>query len=70
MNSVAMYKEILKNCPEILSVSDVSDLLGISEKTAYKLIKNGSIVSTKVGRSHRIAKPNLLAYLKVNIATI
>jgi len=67
MNPAEMYKTVLQNCPEILSITDVSKILGVSDKTVYKLVKNGSIASTKVGRSHRIAKPNLLSYLKVGI---
>lgn len=65
MSFKEMYQSVLRGYPEILTVDEMSKALGISTKTGYKLIKEGKIKSMKVGRSYRIAKVNLLSYLKV-----
>ena len=62
-----LYQAIFNNYPEILTVEEMSKVLGVSVKTGYKLLKENKIPSIKVGRSYRIAKVNLLSYLKINI---
>ena len=58
-------KTILKEYPDILTVEEVSKALGISTKTAYHLIRENKIEHMKVGRTYRIPKAHLLAYMKV-----
>lgn len=65
MSFKEMYQSVLREYPEILTVDEMSKALGISTKTGYKLIKEEKIKSMKVGRSYRIARVNLLSYLKV-----
>ena len=62
---VAEAKVMLKKYPDIMTIDQMCSVLGISTKTGYKLIHNGTIDATKVGRSFRIPKIHLLAYLKV-----
>jgi len=38
-----MYRIVFKEYPEVLDVKQVSQLLGVSTKTVYKLIKEGSL---------------------------
>ena len=59
------YKTVLKEYPDVLDVKQVSAILGISTKTAYKLLREQKIEYLKVGRVLRIPKINLLAYLKI-----
>lgn len=59
------YKVVLQNSPEVLSVKEASNVLRVSTKTVYKLIKNGSIQNMKVGRSYRIPKIHLLSFLRI-----
>ena len=59
------YRSILKEYPDILTVEDVSRALGISTKTAYRLIRENRIEHLKVGRTYRIPKAHLLSYMKV-----
>ena len=61
-----LYHNILKEYPDILTVEDMSEALGISTKTGYKLLRNNKIFSMRIGRSYRIAKVHLLSFLKVN----
>ena len=59
------YRSILKEYPDILTVEEVSKALGISTKTAYRLIRENKIEHLKVGRTYRIPKAHLLLYMKV-----
>ena len=67
MNFKELYQNILKDYPDIMTVEEMSAALGVSTKTGYKLIKEGKVQNRKVGRSYRIPKIHLLAYLKVNL---
>lgn len=60
-----VYKAILKEYPDILTVEEMSRALGVSTKTGYRLIRDNKIEHLKVGRSYRIPKAHLLSYMKV-----
>ena len=68
MNFKEAYQTILKDYPEIMSVEETSAALGVSTKTVYKMLKNGTIQTMKVGRAYRIPKVHLLSFLKINMA--
>ena len=63
-----IYQIVFKDYPEIMSVEQTSKALGVSTKTIYKMLKNGTIQSMKVGRSYRVPKVHLLSFLKINMA--
>lgn len=48
---------------ELLTVNETAELLGVCEKTIYKLIKNGTIFALKVGKSLRVPKSRLIGSL-------
>ena len=48
-----------------MGIEEMSSALGVSTKTAYKLLREGKITAIKVGRAYRIPKIHLLAYLSV-----
>ncbi len=54
---------MLKEYPDVLNIDQMSQALGVSKKTGYKLLQNGTIVHMKIGRCYRIPKAHLLAYL-------
>jgi excisionase family DNA binding protein len=56
----------LRDYPDILTVQDVSEILGVSTKTIYKLIKQGQIKKRSVGRAFKIPKVNILTYLGID----
>lgn len=60
-----IYRIVFKDYPDVLDVKQVSQLLSICEKTVYKLIKDGSLPTMKVGRQHRITKVNVMKYMQV-----
>ena len=49
--------------PDVLTVPEASELLGVCTKTLYKLIREGKIKKVNVGRLFRIPKANISAYL-------
>ena len=50
--------------PDILSINDLRNALGIGRTKAYELVGSGQIRSIKVGKSIRIPKTSLLDYVK------
>ena len=54
-----------KEYPDVLDVKQVSILLGVSTKTVYRLLREGSLASLKIGREFRIPKVNVMKYIKV-----
>lgn len=49
--------------PLVLTVSEVSKILGIGRNTAYDLIRCGAIKSFRAGRQIRVPKSALLEFL-------
>ena len=64
------YKLMLREYPDIMSVEQVSEVLGISTKTCYKLLRAGRICCLKVGRSYRIPKAHLFTYMSIGGETV
>lgn len=64
--STRTYKTILKNYPDVMNIEQMCEVLGISTKTGYRLLKEGQIESLKVGRSYRIPKVKILQYLNID----
>ena len=62
-----IYRSVLKEYPDILTVEEMSKALGVSTKTGYRLIRENKIEYMKVGRSYRIPKAHLLSYMRVFI---
>ncbi len=58
-----MQNEFYKDYPDIISTSQLCEMLQISETTALKLIKSGKIKSKRIGRAHKVIKSSVLEYL-------
>ena len=65
INAYEIYKAVFKDYPDVLDVKQVSELLGVSTKTVYRLLRNGSLTSLKIGREFRIPKVNVMKYVKI-----
>lgn len=52
--------------PDIINVEQLSTMLGVSTKTAYKLLKEEKIKSIHIGWTYRIAKAHVLKYLELS----
>lgn len=66
MGFTDVYRTVLKEFPDILTVEEMSRALGVSTKTGYKLIRENKIECIKVGRSYRIPKAHLLAFIRLS----
>lgn len=65
-----IYRSVLKDYPDILTVEEMSQALGISTKTGYRLLRDNKIEHLKMGRTYRIPKAHLLTYLRVFIKPV
>jgi len=66
LKSQDAYKLVFCNYPDIVNVEQMCKMLGgISQKTAYRLLKNGTIKSFVVGRRYRIPKIAIFEYLEI-----
>ena len=57
--------KIFSNFPDVLTAEDLSRMLGISTKTAYKHLKEKKIKSVTIGRTYKIPKVYVLQYLQI-----
>lgn len=56
----------LRRCPDVMTITEMCDLLGVSTKTGYQLLRSGEIVAFKIGRTYRIPKLHIMDYLKIS----
>lgn len=56
---------MFKNYPDVVTVEQMSEMLGISTKTAYKLLKENKIKHFMIGRIYKIPKYYILTYLEI-----
>ena len=60
------YRLMLKEYPDVMDIAQMCEVLGISKKTGYKLLQSNVIANIKVGRTYRIPKMHLIAYLRAS----
>lgn len=49
--------------PDVMDIAQMCQILDVSTKTGYRLIREGKICCIKVGRAYRIPKAHLFTYL-------
>ena len=54
----------LENYPDVLTAEQLSEILQISTKTCYTLLRDGYIEYKKIGRAYKIFKTNLIKFLE------
>ena len=57
--------DIFNEYPEVVDAEQMSEMLGISTKTAYRLLKNNEVKHFKIGRVYKIPKLHILQYINV-----
>ena len=57
-------KKMFSKYPDVVSVSELMDMLHIGKDTAYKLLQSGEIKSIKIGKKYRIPKNFVIEYLQ------
>ena len=56
-------QDTFKQYPDVLSIDQMSELLCISSKTGYKLLKSDKIKHFKIGRTYKIPKSYVLDFI-------
>ena len=67
LSQTEAYKVALSGYPDVMSVKQMCEVLSISTKTGYKLLREKRVCSIKVGRSYRIPKAHLFTYLCIGL---
>ena len=62
------YKLMLKEYPDVMNIEQMCEILGISTKTGYRILREGKVCCIKVGRAYRIPKAHLFTYLSIGCA--
>ena len=59
-----MKEKMFSNYPDVVDIRQLCEMLGgIGQKTAYQLLHDGKIRYLKIGRSFRIPKKSIIAFL-------
>uniref|UniRef100_UPI0022E2F5DC helix-turn-helix domain-containing protein n=1 Tax=Bacillus smithii TaxID=1479 RepID=UPI0022E2F5DC len=61
-------KKLLDTYPDVLTVMEVKELLGIGREQTYNLVNSDKFPVQRVGRRILIYKPNLIKWLENNTA--
>lgn len=61
----ATYTQPFQNYPDVVSTLQLCEMLGVSERTVYRLLVTNQIKHFKVGRAYRIPKANVFALWRV-----
>ena len=56
------YKLMLKEYPDVMNVEQMCEILGVSTKTGYRILREGKICCLKIGRAYRIPKAHLFTF--------
>ena len=59
------YGVMFKEYPDVVTADQMSEMLVISSKTAYRILRENKIEHFKVGRTYKIPKIYILVYLNV-----
>lgn len=57
------YELMFTAYSDIVNIIQLKEMLGIDINLAYKLVRNQTIPSLKVGREYKIPKRNIVYYL-------
>lgn len=60
------YELMFTEYPDLVDVVQLKDMLAIGKTLAYRLVREKTIPSLKVGREYKIPKRNVIAYLTKN----
>ena len=57
------YEMMFTSYPDLVDITQLKEMLGIGSNLAYKLVRDKTIPSLKVGREYKIPKRNIIYYL-------
>lgn len=70
MNSSGTYRLLFKKYPDVVDVNQLSQMLNINLKAAYKLLLDKKIDYVHNGRTYRIAKSCIIRFLCENTDSV
>ena len=65
IRSTEAYKLVFREYPDVASVEQMCQMLNISTKMGYRLLKNDTIEHFKIGKTYKIPKLHIFEYMKV-----
>lgn len=61
--NLTRYRAMFRGYPDALTPEQVRQMLGVGQRTAYRLLRTGAIPSVRMGRIYRIPKTAVIDYL-------
>ena len=58
-----LYQMMFPDYPDIVTVKQLREMIGVSRALAYKLISDGEIQAVKIGTSLKIPKVSVINYV-------
>ena len=58
-----LYQMMFPDYPDIVTVPQLREMLGVSRDLAYKLIGDGEIYAVKIGTTYKIPKACIISYV-------
>lgn len=58
-----LYKMMFPDYPNIVTVRQLQEMLGVSRHLAYDLINNGDVQAVKIGNSFKILKVSVIHFV-------
>lgn len=59
-----MNNQLFEEYPELVSVSDLMNMLGIGRVLAYRLISDKKVKAVKIGREYKIVKNSVISLIQ------
>ena len=60
-----VYNLFFEDYPDVLTTAHLREILNISDKTLFRLLKSNKLRSIQVGKCYRVPKLFLLQYLEM-----
>ena len=57
-----LYKMMFPDYPDVVTIAQLTKMLGIGRHMAYELINSGEIPAIRLGNAYKITKPSIIHY--------
>ena len=66
-NKDLIYKSMFKDYPDVVTVDQLREMLGVGIKKAYELVRSGELKSVPCSKALRVPKLVVIDYILRNI---
>lgn len=56
--------ELFNNYRDVVGIMELQQMLGCGRNTAYSLVKSNQIKAIRIGRTYKIPKCNIIAFIQ------